>query len=98
MNMLLKFTINLSRLSCRRIFIEKNFTGSTVDSRSAKCEIETTRGNKGGGFVGEAEDGSTIKNCTCESVRVKKGKTISSLNELIEKSFYYKKSDKAEIL
>ena len=79
-------------------FVGKNNAKSVIENCSAKCEVETTRGNKGGGFVGEAEDGSTIKNCTCESVRVKKGKTISSLNELIEKSFYYKKSDKAEIL
>ena len=79
-------------------FVGKNNAKSVIENCSAKCEIETTRGDKGGGFVGEAEDGSTIKNCKCESVRMKKGKTISILNELIEKSFYYKKSDKAEIL
>lgn len=45
-------------------------------------DVETTRWNKDGEFVGKAEANSTINNCTCESVRMKKGKTISDINEL----------------
>lgn len=72
-------------------FVGKNDQDGIIDGCYADCTVETTNKKKGGGFVGEAKNKSTIKNSTCKStVVLKNGKTKKA-------DFCYDKSKKAVI-
>ncbi|MDE5852772.1 MAG: hypothetical protein K2G97_01865, partial [Oscillospiraceae bacterium] len=57
-------------------FVGNNDQGGSIEGCYAEATVETTNKKKGGGFVGEAENKSSVKNSKCKSVVVlKKGKT-----------------------
>ncbi|MDE5600053.1 MAG: hypothetical protein K2I60_00365, partial [Oscillospiraceae bacterium] len=51
-------------------FVGKNDQGGSIEGCYAEATVETTNKNKGGGFVGEAENKSSVKNSKCKSVVV----------------------------
>ncbi|MDE5600163.1 MAG: hypothetical protein K2I60_00960, partial [Oscillospiraceae bacterium] len=72
-------------------FVGQNAKNGNIEGCYAQCKVETTNKKKGGGFVGEAEANSTIKNSTCKSIVVlKDGKTKKA-------EFCYNKNKKAVI-
>ncbi|MDE5852712.1 MAG: hypothetical protein K2G97_01565 [Oscillospiraceae bacterium] len=56
-------------------FVGKNDKGGSIDGCYAECIVETTNKKKGGSFVGEAKNKSTIKNCQCKTKIVTKSGT-----------------------
>ncbi|MDE5852844.1 MAG: hypothetical protein K2G97_02240, partial [Oscillospiraceae bacterium] len=52
-------------------FVGQNAKNGNIEGCYAQCKVETTNKKKGGGFVGEAEAKSTIKNSTCKTACVK---------------------------
>ncbi|MDE5853340.1 MAG: hypothetical protein K2G97_04775 [Oscillospiraceae bacterium] len=72
-------------------FVGKNDKDGNIDSCYAECKVETTNKKKGGGFVGEAENKSTITNSKCQSMLVTKKGTTNKID------FCQNKSKKAVI-
>ena len=56
-------------------FVGKNDQGGSIDECYAESIVETTNKKKGGGFVGEAKNKSTIKNSQCKTKIVTKSGT-----------------------
>ncbi len=73
-------------------FVGRNDQGGNIYGCYVEAIVETTKRNKGGGFVGEAKDNSGIYNSTCKTKRI-----ISKKRKTEKADFWKNKDDNAVI-